>query len=109
MIVLSTPPIRASLQHRPAIGWVGGDFGLIDPVHLFVGGVVLWMSWAAIVDLNSQSPPPDGQARESPWAGPAERRSVIHTDRPRQTVATEDALQGWTNGFIGLVGHQPDI
>jgi hypothetical protein len=105
MIVLSAPPVRASLQHRPAVGRVCGDFGLIDPVHLFVGGVVLWMSWAAIVDFNSQSPPPDGQARESPWAGPAKRRSVIHTDRPRQTVATEHALQRWANGFIGLVGY----
>jgi len=109
LIIVGTPAVRAALLSERMWGGAGGDFGLINSVHLFVRRVVFGMRWPAKLDVDAQAPPPDREARKAAWAAAAERRAIVHADDFGQAVTAKHAGQHAPGGGIALVGQESDV
>jgi len=108
LVIVGSPAVGAPLVCTRMSGGVGGHFGLINAVHLFMRGVVFRMRRPAKLDPDTQPPPPDREARKPAWTDPTKGRAVIHADDFGQAVPAKHAGQRAPGVGVALVGQEPD-
>ena len=109
LVVDISPVIGLALAGGRMNGRMRGDFDLVDPMHLFMGSIILRMGRATIFHTDAQPTPPYRQPRIAQRSNATEGGTVVDPNRLGQPVVAEDSEQGPVNMDFALVGQESNI
>jgi hypothetical protein len=92
-IVFLLPDGKTALLSAEVGGGRVGGVGFENPMHLFMGAIVLGMARAGKLDPDAEAQPPDAQGGEIPGTQAGKRDAVVDPNDARETPFLKEALK----------------